>query len=57
MILFEKEYDGESMCDMDRDLCEAFIEAYNPEMKQVQRDQYGFCKGTFKLTIEWESDE
>ena len=53
MIIFEKVYDGESICDMDRDICEAFLERYNPEMKEVPRDEYGFCKGTFTLKVEW----
>ena len=53
MIIFKKVYGGESICDMDRDVCEAFIEAYNPVMKEVPCDEYGFCKGTFTVKIEW----
>ena len=57
MIIFEKVYDGESICDMDRDICEAFLEAYNPVMKEVPCDEHGFCKGTFTVKIEWKNDE
>jgi len=53
MILFEKNYDGESLCDLSRDVHEAFKEDFNPIVKNIPCDEYGFQSGTFKVTIEW----
>lgn len=53
MIIFKKEYDGESICDLGRDASEAIMEEYNPEIKIIPKDQYGIQRGTFKVTIEW----
>lgn len=53
MILFEKVYDGESLYDLSRDLHEAFKEPFNPNAKELTKDQHGFLEGEFKVTIEW----
>lgn len=53
MIIFEKKYDGESLCDLQRDVDEAFQEEYNAVMEQVPTDKYGFHQGKFTVTIEW----
>lgn len=50
---FEKTYSSEELCDLDRDVCEAFTEAFNPLMKGVPVDEHGFHEGSFKVTIEW----
>ena len=57
MILFEKEYDGESLYDAGRDLAEAFVEDYNPLMRKIPQDKHGFQLGTFKVVITWEEDD
>lgn len=57
MNTFEKDYDGESLYDLSRDIHEAFQDDFNPIMKQVPRDEYGFHQGTFRITIEWISDD
>ena len=53
MIIFEKEYDGESIVDLDRDVYECLQEDYNQIMTKIPQDEFGFQKGTFKVTIEW----
>ena len=51
--LFEKDYDGESLYDLSRDMHEAFNEDFNPISKTIPSDEYGIHLGTFKVTIEW----
>ena len=53
MLIIKKEYDGESLVDITRDVYEAFIDEFNPEMTKIPKDEYGFHKGTFILTIKW----
>lgn len=52
-ILFEKEYDGESIVDFGRDMSEALLPEYNPRLEGLPADEYGFATGSFKVTIEW----
>lgn len=56
MIVFEKEYDGESIVDVYRDVGEAFDEKYNPVVKHIPQDGH-FPKGIFKVSIVWSNDE
>lgn len=53
MILFEKEYDGESIVDLDRDISEFLDPNFNPIVDDVPKDEYGFHKGSFQVTIEY----
>lgn len=53
MLIFKKEYDGESLYDLDRDVAEAVDETYNDAIKDIPTDEYGMHLGTFKVTIEW----
>jgi hypothetical protein len=55
-IIFEKEYDGESIYDVQRDIVEAFDSKFNPLVIDIPQDEYGFQKGTFKVKIEWDID-
>ena len=57
IILFEKEYDSESVGDLERDVYEAFVEDFNPIMATLPKDQYNFTTGTFTVRIEWVADE
>lgn len=57
MVIFEKEYDGESLYDLARDIAEAMQEDYNPTVGEIPQDEHGFQLGTFKVTIEWSNDE
>lgn len=53
MEIFNKVYDGESLCDLSRDVHEAFEEDFNPAIVLVPKDEHGFHLGTFKVTVEW----
>ena len=57
MKTFEKLYDGESIYDVQRDVIESFDARFNPMIKDVPQDEYGFQLGTFRVTIEWFNDE
>ncbi len=50
-ILFQKEYDSESLADVERAMWEAMDEHDLPQ------DEYGFDLGTFKFTVEWIPEE
>lgn len=56
MELFSKEYDGESLYDVYRDVSEAFEVIYNPIINSIPQDEYGIQKGTFKVVITWEPE-
>lgn len=56
LTVFEKEYDGESICDAFRDFSEAFNGDFNPIVSDIPQDQYGFQVGNFKVTITWENE-
>jgi hypothetical protein len=51
-VIFEQEYDGESIVDLERDISECFDERFNPLVKDLP-DEYGIVEGTFKVTITW----
>lgn len=55
-IIFEQEYDDESLYDLGRDIEEAVNEDYNPEYKKIPRKGDDFREGTFKVTIEWSNE-
>ncbi len=55
--IFKKEYDGESLYDIQRDVHEAFDSRFNPLAEQIPQDEYGFQQGTFTVTITWSPDE
>lgn len=56
MELFSKEYDGESLYDVYRDVSEAFEVIYNPIINSIPQDEYRIQKGTFKVVITWEPE-
>jgi len=51
MIIFDKEYDGESIADIEEDVYDAIN---NNDYMPV--DEHGFTKGTFRVTISWSED-
>lgn len=53
MKMFEQQYDGESICDVPRDVHEAFSSTFNPVIRNIPVDEYGFQQGTFTITIQW----
>jgi len=54
--IFEKEYCGESLSDIERDINEAFSDQFNPVMREIPVDDWGFPKGDIKVTIVWSND-
>ncbi|UKL14775.1 hypothetical protein C121_42 [Stenotrophomonas phage C121] len=57
VTLLLKTYDGESLCDTDRDFAEAFDVNFTPALKNIPQDEHGFCKGKFTVHIKWEPEE
>ena len=57
MNIFEKEYDGESIYDVQRDVIEAFDARFNPMVTNIPQDEHGFHLGTFTVKIEWSEVE
>ena len=51
--IFFKDYDGESIYDMGRDISEAMLEEYNEKLKEIPIDEHGIQQGTFRVTIQW----
>lgn len=56
MKIFEKDYSSEELCDLSRDIYEAFDEKFNPIMADIPIDQYNFHKGSFTVKIIWEDE-
>ena len=54
--LLSKTYSAEELCDVARDVDEAFDERFTPRAKGIPKDEHGFELGTFKVTIEWVSE-
>lgn len=57
MELFKKEYDGENIVDVSRDVSEAFDSDFNPLSAAIPQDDHGFQQGAFIVTIEWVPNE
>lgn len=51
MILLDKVYSGDVICDIDRDVCEAFYDS------ELPIDEHGFQTGQFRVHITWEPTE
>lgn len=56
LTLFTKEYDGESIVDVGRDVFECFDERFNPTAAQIPSDEHGFHRGIFTVTVEWRQE-
>jgi hypothetical protein len=57
MKIFEKDYDGESLYDVQRDIIECFDGRFNPIVKDIPQDEHGFQMGTFRITVEWTNED
>ena len=55
--IFQKEYDGESICDIERDVLESLSAQYNPIMTEIPVDEYYIPKGKFIVAVVWTPDE
>ena len=49
MIIFDKKYSGESLIDLDGDVYDIF----EYDAPDIPRDEHGFQRGMFRVTIEW----
>lgn len=56
-VLLHKSYSSEALCDLSRDLHEAFDERFTPEAAGIPQDEYGFDKGSFEITLVWKAEE
>lgn len=56
-VLLDKTYSAEELCDVGRDVHEAFDERFTPAAAGIPKDEYGFDQGTFKVTIVWSPEE
>ena len=50
MIIFNRTYYAESLPDLEQDIFDAIAEA------DIEMDEHGFEKGSFKVTIEWSEE-
>lgn len=55
-VIFDKEYSGESIADIYRDICEAVDQRYNSKLDEIPVDEYGFQKGRFVVNILWSEE-
>lgn len=56
LTVYEKVYDAESLCDLERDIAEAFDPRYNPSVGNIPQDHHGFQHGEFTVTITWKNE-
>ena len=52
MIIFDKEYTGESVVDMDRDVNEFFSDSLIDDF-EIPQDDDGVMQGSFRVTVQW----
>lgn len=52
-IIFEKTYSDLELCEIDSDTYHCFDPDHNEIVSYLPRDEFGFVKGRFKLTIEF----
>lgn len=51
--LFENEYSDEELHDVGRDILEVLGSEFNEQMLELPKDEHGFRKGIFTVTITW----
>lgn len=49
MIIFDKHYSDESIVDLEGHIADALSD----NVGEIPRDEYGFLRGTFRVTIDW----
>lgn len=57
LTLLDKQYDGESIVDVERDVHEAFDSRFTPAAAAILSYEHGFQKGTFRVHITWEPEK
>jgi len=56
MIIFRKDYSAEELCDVERDVIEAFDPRFNDIINDLPMNKDGFIEGNFTVTIQWKED-
>lgn len=56
-VLLNKAYSAEELSDLSRDVHEAFDERFTPEAAGIPKDEHGFERGTFEVSITWKPEE
>lgn len=54
LLISKKQYEWEELCDVDREVYEAFDTEANGAIRRVPLDKDGNYKGEFTITITWE---
>lgn len=57
IVMFDKNYRGEDLCDVGRDVSEAFDEDFNELLKRIPQDRHGLPCGKFDIKITWHPEE
>jgi len=52
MILFDRQYQGDSIVDMDRDVNEFFSDSLIDDF-DIPQDDNGIMQGSFRVTVDW----
>jgi len=55
--IFTKEYNGEELHDIERDISEAFDPAFNHRVIDIPVNDAEMQSGTFTISIDWDEDE
>ncbi|WEM33208.1 hypothetical protein EJP02_147 [Escherichia phage EJP2] len=55
--IFSKEYDGEDLYDLNRDISEALDERFNTLVGSIPTDENGIQEGKFIVTVKWTAHE
>jgi len=54
--IFSREYSGDELCDMERDVSEALFVDTNPRAEVITTNDDGFPQGNFTVTITWDEE-
>lgn len=52
-VIFDKSYNKHNLCDMDRDITEAFDPRFNSDVLSIPTDEDEMFEGIIRFTIEW----
>lgn len=55
--LLKKIYSSEELSDLGRDVDEAFRPDFTPAAADIPKDEHGFHKGTFEVSIVWKPEQ
>ena len=53
MIIFDRHYSSEELCDIEKDIWHMF----DGDTAKIPKDEHGFHKGEFRVTVEWIEEE